>query len=73
MSTKGDPDRQGVGGRVSPIAPESASLSAAVWNYLESSPGFNEGLRQSEAELEGGGGVWFEDVDDSPREAQHTS
>ena len=49
MSTKGDPDRQGAGGRVSPTAPESASLSAAVWNYLESIPGFNEELRQSEA------------------------
>jgi hypothetical protein len=47
-------------GRVSPMAPESQSLSAAIWNYLESLPGFNEDLRQAERDLEAGRGTRYE-------------
>jgi hypothetical protein len=46
--------------RVSQTAPESTSLSAAVWGYLESTPGFNEDLRQAEADLKADRGVRFE-------------
>lgn len=47
--------------RVSPTAPESHSLSAAVWAHLEGIPGFNEGLREAEADLEAGRGIPFRD------------
>jgi hypothetical protein len=47
----------GTGARVSQSAPESKSVSAAVWTYLESIPGFNEDLRQAEEDLAAGRGV----------------
>lgn len=48
---------QGGGARVSQTAPESESVSAAVWRYLESIPGFNEDLRTAEEDLAAGRGV----------------
>lgn len=48
---------EGTGGRVSQTAPESESVSAAVWMYLESIPGFDEDLRQAEEDLAAGRGV----------------
>jgi len=50
---------EGPGARVSQTAPESESVSAAVWNYLESIPGFNEGLRKAEQDLAADRGVEF--------------
>jgi hypothetical protein len=41
-------------------APESKSVSAAVWTYLESIPGLNEDLRAAETDLEAGRGVRYE-------------
>ena len=35
---------------------EREALSARVWGALESMPGFTEGLREAERELEAGGG-----------------
>ena len=56
--------KQPVGGpgtiRVSQTAPEQKSLSHAVWDTLESTPGFNEGLREAEADLAAGRGVRYE-------------
>jgi hypothetical protein len=57
-------------GRVSPTAPESKSLSGAVWGYLESIPGFNEDLRQAEADLAAGRGVPFEPTRRRARRSQ---
>lgn len=51
---------QGGGSRASQTAPESKSLSAAVWGYLESTPGFNAGLRQAEQDLAAGRGTRYE-------------
>ncbi len=48
---------EGKGARVPQTAPESKSVSAAVWTYLESIPGFNEDLRQAEEDLAAGRGV----------------
>ena len=53
-------DAQGGGSRASQTAPESKSLSAAVWGYLESTPGFNAGLRQAEQDLAAGRGTRYE-------------
>lgn len=50
----------GTGQHMSQTAPESKSLSAAVWSHLESIPGFNEDLRQAEADLDAGQGVRYE-------------
>lgn len=50
----------GTSGRVSQTAPESKSVSTAVWSYLESIPGFNDDLRKAEQELEAGKGVRYE-------------
>ena len=47
-------------GRVSQTAPESRSVSAGVWDSLESIPGFNEDLRAAETDLEAGHGVRYE-------------
>jgi hypothetical protein len=47
-------------GRVSQTAPESRSVSAGVWDSLESIPGFNEDLRVAEADLEAGRGARYE-------------
>lgn len=57
------PDELSGSGRVSPTAPESQSLSAAVWSYLEDIPGFTEGLREAEVDLEAGRGIPFRDDD----------
>jgi hypothetical protein len=59
MSKK--PDHQAGDRRLSPTAPETRSLSHAVWGFLESQPGFNEDLRQAEADLAAGRGVPFKD------------
>ena len=48
---------EGKGARLSQAPPESKSVSAAVWTYLESIPGFNEDLRQAEEDLAAGRGV----------------
>jgi hypothetical protein len=47
-------------GRVSQTAPSTKSLSAAVWGYLESIPGFNDDLRQAEKDLAEGKGTRYE-------------
>lgn len=49
-----------VEGRVSPTAPKSKSLSAAVWESLESIPGYTADLRAAEADLAAGRGVRYE-------------
>lgn len=41
-------------GRVSPTAPESQSLSAAVWKHLESQQGFNEAMEEGIAQIASG-------------------
>jgi hypothetical protein len=48
-------------GRVSPTAPRSKSLSAAVWDYMESTPGFNERVDAGKASLDAGRRIPFED------------
>jgi hypothetical protein len=45
---------------VSQNAPSTLSPSAAVWQYLESQPGFNEHLREVEKRLDAGGGALYE-------------
>src|SRR5688500_9566279 len=55
-------DADKAGGRVSPTAPESQSVSAIVWRGMESTPGFNEELRQARADLEAGKGTPFREV-----------
>jgi hypothetical protein len=47
-------------GRVSPTAPSSKSFSVAVWDYLESLPGFNERMDAGKASLDAGKRVPFE-------------
>ena len=47
-------------GRVSPTAPRSKSCSAAVWDYLESTPGFNERVDAGKASLDAGQRIPFE-------------
>lgn len=54
----------------SQTAPETKSLSAAVWGYLESTPGFNEDLRESERQLAAGEGVRYEVRSGSLRRVQ---
>ena len=44
-------------------APDMAP--ASVWRYLESSPGFIDGLRQAEADLTAGKGAAFKDDDEA--------
>jgi hypothetical protein len=56
--------------RVSPTAPESSSLSAAIWRHLEEQPGFNDQLREAEAELSSGGGVLYGVRDGALRKAR---
>ncbi len=56
--------------RVSQTAPESQSLSGAVWGYLESQPGFAAGLRQAEQDLEAGRGTSYEVRGNALRRAQ---
>jgi hypothetical protein len=46
--------------RVSPTAPRSESLSSAVWDYMESTPGFNERVDAGKASLDAGKRVPFE-------------
>lgn len=60
----------GTGGHVSRTAPESKSLSAAVWTYLESQPGFTAGLREAERDLEAGRGTRYEVRGNALRRAQ---
>jgi hypothetical protein len=60
MASKPEHARQTPETRVSQTAPESKSLSSAVWGYLESIPGFNEGLREAEGELKAGRGTRYE-------------
>lgn len=59
-SVKRTEPAQGDGSRVSQTAPGSESLSAAVWGYLESQPGFTAGLREAEADLAAGRGTRYE-------------
>jgi hypothetical protein len=44
-------------GRVSPTAPESKSLSAAVWRFLEEQPGFNRAMEEGTAQIKAGKSV----------------
>jgi hypothetical protein len=44
-------------GRVSPTAPESKSLSAAVWRFLEKHPGFNRAMEEGTAQIKAGKSV----------------
>jgi len=48
-------------GRLSLTAPRSKSLSAAVWDYMESTPGFSEGVDAGRASLDAGRRIPFED------------
>ena len=44
-----------VGARVSPIAPETTSLSASVWRFLENdAPGFNEAMEAGTSQIAAG-------------------
>ena len=54
------PIRADVSGRVSPTAPSSKSFSVAVWDYLESIPGFNDRMDAGKASLDAGKRVPFE-------------
>ena len=39
-------------GRVSPTAPDTKSLSASVWRFLENdAPGFNEAMEEGTAQI----------------------
>lgn len=60
MTSKQEPARGNGGSRVSQTAPESHSLSAAVWDYLESIPGFNEHIAEAERDLDEGRGIRYE-------------
>jgi len=44
-------------GRVSPTAPKEKSVSAGVWEALESQPGFSESIRAGEAQIAAGQSV----------------
>lgn len=44
-------------GRVSPTAPESKSLSAAVWRFLEEQPGFNRAMEEGTSQIAAGKSV----------------
>ena len=44
-----------VGTRVSPTAPETKSLSASVWRFLENdAPGFNEAMEEGTSQIAAG-------------------
>jgi hypothetical protein len=60
MSDKTKPDSATGPTRVRQTAPKSKSISAGVWEALESIPGFNEDLRAAEQELADGRGVRYE-------------
>lgn len=49
-------------GRVSPTAPESKSLSAAVWSWLEHVPGMSARITKAEADMKAGEGTPWKDV-----------
>lgn len=55
------PDRVG-DGRVSPTAPRERSLSAAIWDHLESQPAFNDAIREGERQIAAGQSVKFAEV-----------
>ncbi len=38
-------------GRISQTAPESKSISVAIWDALESDPGFNEAMEQGVTQI----------------------
>jgi hypothetical protein len=48
--------------RVSPTAPESKSISAAVWEALESQPGFSEAIDRGAREIAEGRSVPYREV-----------
>ena len=48
--------------RVSPTAPRSESVSAAVWDYLDSLPNLTEELHQAEADIQAGKGTPFREL-----------
>jgi hypothetical protein len=49
-------------GRVSPTAPKSKSVSAGVWEALESQPGFSDSIRTGEAQIAKGESVRLSEV-----------
>lgn len=49
-------------GRVSPTAPRSESVSAAVWDYLDSLPDLTEELHQAEADIAAGKGTPYKEL-----------
>ena len=48
--------------RVSPTAPDSKSLNAAVWEHMEAQPGFNERIDQGHAQIAKGDKVSLSEV-----------
>jgi hypothetical protein len=53
MSTPKHP--KAVGARVSPTAPETKSLSASVWRFLENdAPGFTEAMQEGTSQIAAG-------------------
>jgi len=53
MSTQKESKRPGA--RVSPTAPDTKSLSASVWRFLENdAPGFNEAMEEGTAQIAAG-------------------
>lgn len=51
---------------------DRALSGQAVWSKLEATPGFNEGLRQAEADLEAGKGIPFTDEGDAAKADRET-
>lgn len=54
--------KRSAGGRTSQTAPESKSLSANIWRFLENDvPGFNEAMEQGTAQIKAGKGTRLTD------------
>ena len=54
-------------GRVSPTAPRSHSVSAAVWDHLASQPDFRRDMDRGIAQADSGKVVPFKDEVERPR------
>jgi hypothetical protein len=62
MDFRHDTDVADAGGRVSPTAPRTMSVSAAVWDYLDSLPQLTEELHQAEADILAGKGTPYKEL-----------